>query len=188
MNPNNTTILDMTKNRGTGAGGSNTNKNGLQYETLTELNDKFIKVKSTPYADLIKFNISDNEYYKTQKTNFLKLMSKEINSEVEILHGCKQPDECYIKLNPNIIFFIEKKFQNKAGSVCEKLQTAAAKIWCYENMYPNYKIVYIYCLSDWFKTKCKGELQFLDHIKCRYFWGSSKTYKDDIINFIVNYK
>ena len=46
----------------------------------------------------------------------------------------------------------------------------------------------MYSLSNWFKDNCVAELEYLDLNNIRYFWGSSKTYKDDIIDFITNYK
>ena len=35
---------------------------------------------------------------------------------------------------------------------------------------------------------CIAELEYLDFMKIPYFWGSSETYKDDIVNFILSYK
>ena len=57
----------------------------------------------------------------------------------------------------------------------------------YIDLFDTY-IVYIYVLSDWFKHNCEAELQNLDEIGIKYFWGNSDTYKDDIINYIVNCK
>ena len=85
-------------------------------------------------------------------------------------------------------FIIEKKFQQCSGSVCEKIQTPDFKLWQYSRTFPDYTIIYIYCLSDWFKKNCKAELEYLDFKNIPYFWGISETYKDDIINFILNYK
>lgn len=47
----------------------------------------------------------------------------------DIVHGCKQPDECLIDENNKILFILEKKFQNNNGSVCEKIQKVYCKIW-----------------------------------------------------------
>ena len=60
-------------------------------------------------------------------------------------HGCKDPDAAYIK--DNYIFSIEKKFQEKGGSVVEKLQTAVFKRDHYNILYPNHNVILIYCLS-----------------------------------------
>ena len=54
-------------------------------------------------------------------------------------------------------------------------------------MFPSYNIVYIYCLSDWFKENCKTELEYLEYLNIPLFWGNDSNYKDNIINFIINY-
>jgi len=78
-------------------------------------------------------------------------MKDEIDTDINQAHGCKHPDECYIDEESKNIFIIEKKFQQIPGSVCEKIQTAQFKRWQYSRTFPNYNIIYIYCLSDWFE-------------------------------------
>ena len=46
---------------------------------------------------------------------------------------------------------------------------------------------YIYCLSSWFKVNCKYELIVLERAEIPVFWGDSLTYKEDIIDYIVNF-
>ena len=182
----------MNINRGTGAGGRNTNKNGLNYEEFTDLNNKItIKKHHFNNCSEIVFNCNPNKIFiSTKQAGFLKFMIKykNININIESGHGCKRPDECYIQLEEKTIFIIEKKFQQKSGSVCEKIQTFPFKIWDLQRRFPDFKIIYIYCLSDWFKENCKVELEYLRYKKIPYFWGSSKTYKDEIIDYILNYK
>jgi hypothetical protein len=175
------------KNKGIGAGGSNTNKNGLLYEELTDLNDCVTIIKKDVFSSTIKFNNNEKLFIKTNKTKLFKFMKDELDVNVKKAHGCKQPDECYIDLGLKNMFIIEKKFQQCNGSVCEKIQTPDFKYWQYSRTFPYYNIVYIYCLSDWFKENCVSEIEYLDYKNIKYFWGSSKTYKDDLINFITNY-
>ena len=80
------------------------------------------------------------------------------------------------------------KFQQVGGSVCEKIQTSEFKIWQYNRTFPQYKIVYIYCLSDWFKDNCQAEIEYLNYRNVPVFWGNNPEYKKNIIEFIVNYK
>jgi len=115
-------------------------------------------------------------------------MKDKMNKDIAKAHGCKNPDECYIDEEFKNIFIIEKKFQQCPGSVCEKIQTSDFKLWQYSRTFPDYTIIYIYCLSDWFKKNCIVELEYLNIKNVPYFWGGSETYKDDIINFILNYK
>jgi|TARA_Y100000389_G_scaffold105527_1_gene102426 hypothetical protein len=175
------------KNKGTDAGGSNTTKNGRSYEELVELDDRITIIKKYKFSNIINFDNSSKTFMKPYKKNLFKCMEKEIDSKVNKGHGCKKPDECYIDEQSKKIFIIEKKFQQCAGSCAEKIQTCDFKTWQYTRTFQgNYKIIYIYCLSDWFKTNCLSELEYLDIKNVPYFWGSSETYKDDIINFILN--
>ena len=176
------------KNKGTGAGGSKTNENGLSYEEITDLNDKITILKEFKTSIIIKFNGNEKSFKKTKQANLFKCFKDEMNKDIAKAHGCKNPDECYIDEEFKNIFIIEKKFQQCSGSVCEKIQTPDFKLWQYSRTFPDYTIIYIYCLSDWFKKNCIAELEYLNFKNIPYFWGSSKTYKDDIINFILNYK
>lgn len=176
------------KNKGTGAGGSNTNKNGLPYEKLTDLDDRTTILEKNKFSNKIIFNDSKKTFIKTKQSNLFKCMKNEMDINIKKGHGCKNPDECYIDKEFKNIFIIEKKFQQCSGSVCEKIQTPDFKLWQYSRTFPDYNIIYIYCLSDWFKKNCIAELEYLDFKNICYFWGSSETYKDDIINLIINYK
>ena len=184
----NTSNSTTIENKGTGAGGSNTNKNGLSYEKITNLNDRIEIIKESKTSNQIKFNDCEITFIETKQANLFKYMKDKINKNITKAHGCKYPDECYIDEVSKNIFILEKKFQQNPGSVCEKIQTPDFKLWQYSRTFPDYNIVYVYCLSDWFKKNCIAELEYLDFRNIPYFWGSCETYKDDIINFIINYK
>ena len=158
-------------NRGTGAGGKNTNVNGLSFESTTDMTHE-IPISSS----LIDCS----------KRKLFQLIGYDKN--VSKMHGCKQPDECYVDKTKNLLFIIEKKFQQCSGSVCEKLQTVHAKLWNYQRLFPIYKIIYIYVLSDWFKENCKEELDYLKFMQIPVFWGSSHEYKPLLFNFMQNYQ
>jgi len=124
----------------------------------------------------------------TKKSGLFRSMNNHIDTKIKKAHGCKNPDECYINQNNKIIFIIEKKFQQKPGSVCEKIQTSDFKKWQYNRTFPDYKIVYIYCLSKWFKNNCEAELEYLKLKNIPVFWGENNSYKESIIEFLINYK
>ena len=107
-----------------------------------------------------------------------------MDTNVPRAHGCKNPDECYIDEEDKKIFIIEKKCQQVRGSVCEKIQTSDFKVWQYSRTFPGYKVVYIYCLSDWFKENCKAELEYLAFKGVPVFWGNDVEYKRKIVYFI----
>lgn len=176
-------------NRGTGAGGSNTNKNGLPYEALTDLKSEYTVISSDDkHSKNIKFCATGITFKMTKQSRLFKCMDKHVDKQVVKGHGCKNPDECYIDEASKTIFILEKKFQQVSGSVCEKIQTSDFKIWQYNRTFPEYKIVYLYCLSDWFKANCKAELEYLNFKKVPVFWGNDKNYKSKVIDFMNNYK
>ena len=86
------------------------------------------------------------------------------------------------------MFIIEKKFQQVSGSVCEKIQTIDFKLWQYRRTFPNFEIVYMYCLSEWFKLNCKAELEYLQEQNIPVYWGNDTDYKAQIVGFITNYE
>ena len=174
--------------KGHGAGGSNTNKNGLPYELLTDLESEYTTISYGSFHHVIRFESCNKQYNRTEKSNFSKYMRDKCDPTVCPAHGCKSPDECYIDECKKTVFIIEKKFQQVSGSVCEKIQTPDFKIWQYSRLYPNYTIVYIYCLSDWFKYNCKSEIEYLDYKKIPFFWGSDNQYKSNIVKFITSYE
>ena len=107
-------------NKGTGAGGSNTNKNGLSYEDKTELikDYDFIEMKKiNKYtSEIIFFQNMNKLFLKTKQSGFLMCMKEYKDVEITKAHGCKNPDDCYIDLVKKTIFIIEKKFQQTSGS------------------------------------------------------------------------
>ena len=186
----NNNMATKIKNRGTGAGGAKTNKNGLPYEELTELkeddrykNKETIKIEK---KNLNKVQIDNQEFMKLSKGELKGYMKhhKKFNIKSE---KTLQPDECYVDEVNKVINIIEKKFQQCAGSVDEKIQTGPFKIWFYKEQYPDYEIRYCYCLSDWFRSdKYKPEMRFLKEYNIEVFWGSDKSYVTNILDWIVN--
>ena len=174
-------------NRGTGAGGSNTNKTGLSYEVLTDLSTNYIVSDKGDYWKYIRFRDQQPRDFVTfpKKSGLMKYM-KQVSPDLDIngMHGTKQPDECYLDEDECKLIIIEKKFQQTTGSVVEKLQTCDAKKWQYSRLFPDYKVFYVYCLSEWFKDNAKAELEYLDYKKVPYFWGNEENYKTKMINFI----
>jgi hypothetical protein len=176
-------------NKGTGAGGANTNINGLSYEELTDLKDKYktCVLNKSDNVHEVEFEGYERKLLKVNKSALHKYMKKkgEKNSELQPAAGCKEPDEAYIDPEQKTVFIIEKKFQQTSGSVDEKIQTGHFKKMHYEELFPNFKIYYIYCLSDWFKKdEYKSTLNYLKINGIPVFWGSSETFKEDMIEFI----
>ena len=155
--------------RGIGAGGANTNVNGLAYEALTH----------------IKFEIGDR-FRGLPKGTFHKYMIEmgHRDQEVKPMHGCRQPDEAYLDEENKKLFIIEKKFQQVGGSVCEKIQTGDAKRENYRDMFPRLNVEYIYVLSYWFKDNCPYELNYLSKRGIPVFWGYDPNFVNNIKTFM----
>tara|TARA_Y100000389_G_C17445732_1_gene511483 strand:+ start:176 stop:829 length:654 start_codon:yes stop_codon:yes gene_type:complete len=176
-------------NRGTGAGGSNTNKNGLSYEELTEINDSDRYITK----DTIKIKNKKISQVEIDGKLFIKVIKGEL--KLYMMHSNKfnidsekslQPDECYIDETNKVINIIEKKFQQSSGSVDEKIQTGAFKRWFYKEQYPEYTIKYCYCLSDWFKQKrYNPEFRYYKNHNIKVFYGSDDLYVDKLLDWIL---
>lgn len=179
------------KNKGTGAGGSNTNVNGLNFENKKDISSEYTIVENNKNHQVISFNKYPNIRVITGKqTQFIDYLEKEENEHFRTqklrLGGTKWPDKWFI-IN-DVIFIVELKFQQGSGSVCEKLQTPVKKIEHLKERYPKKKIVYVYGLHNWFKKNAKPELYYLEKDNIPVFWGDSNTFKEDIIDYIINYK
>ena len=162
---------------------------GHKFEKCVSLNDYFkiqkLITKPIKYK-IIVFDGCAEEFIFLEKSWFRKFMIYNgfVNNCLKfgLAHGCKEPDEAYIK--DNYIFIIEKKFQEKGGSVVEKLQTVVYKRDHYNILYPNHEVILIYCLSKWFETNCKAEIKFLDDSEIPYFFVSENNWQLLLINFI----
>jgi hypothetical protein len=182
---------DKIITKGTGAGGKNTNKNGLPFEESTSLESEYeYEILHEPNQSAIIYfkNYINIPFIATKKLELFKYMDTHIDKNQKNAHGCKSPDECFIDESKKRIFIIEKKMQQVAGSVCEKIQSSDFKLWQYNRLFPHHTIVYIYCLSEWFKINCLAEIEYFIEKQVPHFWGDSKTYKKELIDFIVNYK
>lgn len=99
-------------------------------------------------------------YLKNLKIDWKSIISKKL-----------LPDEAYLEENKLIIY--EKKFQQVAGSVDEKLQTCDFKIRQYRkiaNAIGAKEVEYIYLLNNWFsKPEYKDALDYINSIQgCSY--------------------
>ena len=136
-------------NKGTGAGGSNTNKNGIPYEEITDLDDRLIIIEKNNFSSKIRFMNNEKTFIKTKQSNLFKCMKDDINQEIEKAHGCKNPDECYIDKELKNMFIIEN-FNNVLVQYVRKYKHLISNCGNIQN-FQKYNIIYIYCLSDWFK-------------------------------------
>lgn len=190
----NDTLLPVTpvkiKNRGTGAGGANTNVNGKRFEDKTNnearlLANGFVKkqipgtnLKADSSFYLVK-RISDTESitYLTQrglKAYFAHFFQKEM---------CRSPDEAYLFQHGDkyTLKILEKKNQNTAGSVDTKLLAGRGFIDEYEYLLgESFTVHYAFCLSTFLQKDYLADTvksKALRHINQKY--GITVLFGDD---------
>jgi hypothetical protein len=146
-------------NRGTGAGGANTNVNGKSFEEKTSneqrlLSTGFIK-KTIPgykgknaYYLVKEMSPTESITYLTQgglKAYFEHFFKKEM---------CRNPDEAYLFRNGTTytLKVLEKKNQNTAGSVDTKLLAGPGFIEEYQILLGDaFTVHYAFCISAFLK-------------------------------------
>ena len=175
-------------NKGTGAGGANTNANGLPFEEVSQVSnsDEYNIQAEHTYYKVVDFG--RNVKFITGKknkfhTNMSRISTSDFNGK-ERLHGLKEPDQWFIREDTRDVYIIESKFQQGGGSVCEKLQTAFIKKRRLQRNYGDLVIHYMYALSPWWRDNCPAEIEELQLDKFPIFWGDSPTIRDEIIDFI----
>jgi len=163
----------------------NAKLNGLRNELKSNINEHHIIINKN--KNIIRFKNFENHYVYAGK-NLFQIKKDCLNKKIPKANGCKRPDDCYIDEKNKIIFIIELKYQKYSGSVCEKIQSYDFKLYHYSLSFLDYKIVYMYALSNWFKNNCKAEINYFKVKNIPYFWCQDKNYKIKIINYINNYK
>jgi hypothetical protein len=143
-------------NKGKGVGGANTNCYGKKFEDKTNNQERLIEMG---YVKHLK-----NGYYYLEKTfedktvvfvlqdGLKKYLKNKYNIEI-----FRRPDEAYIIEYTNgekVIRILEKKEQNKEGSVETKLWAGIGLKREYELVLGNeFKVVYGFCVSKFLQNK-----------------------------------
>lgn len=156
-------------------GGSQTNKNGLEFERDTSLDEALINAGYTikdcyiydKENNYIGLSIPKNNLYK----NFLekeKIDYKKYNSKKWL------PDEAFLNEYTRTVYIIEKKYQQTSGSVDEKLPNCDFKKKEYEKLFNplNIKVRYIYIFNNWFNhPQYKDVLEYIIDAGCEYYFN-----------------
>jgi len=192
----------MIINKGTGAGGNNTNYYGKMFENKTNNENNLLEqgyIKK--YFKENKNNIYDyylEKIFEDKKIIFVLQfgLKKYIKNKYNIdLFRC--PDEAYIIEYNNenkIIKILEKKEQNVNGSVETKLWSASSLKREYELMLGNnFKIEYYLCINDFLKNKIisnKPKYKTLNLIlnenNIKILYGDDNNYLELLNNWINN--
>lgn len=151
-----------TSNRGTGAGGSNTNLYGKKFEEKTN-NETRLLTQGFEKLSLTKKPKKTYEYYLTKtyedKTVVFVLQSglKMYVKNKYNIDLFRYPDEAYIieyNSGKKVIKILEKKEQNVEGSVETKLWSGPSLKREYELILgTDFEVHYGFCVSDFLKKK-----------------------------------
>lgn len=155
-------ILTNILNKGTGAGGANTNLNGKNFEAKTSneprlLLQGFIKTYMDKKEQKNNFYLEkmfpDGKLVFVQQSGLKKYMKQYNNLDI-----FRCPDEAYIWFPLNdetpVLKILEKKEQQTAGSVDTKLLSGPAFKREYEMaLEGKFKIEYAYCLNEYFNKE-----------------------------------
>jgi len=185
----------QVQNRGTGAGGANTNINGKSFEKNTEnesrlISNGFVRKTipghTTKYGFYLVKELSPTESitYLTQgglRLYFGHFLKKEM---------CRSPDEAYLFRHGDkyVLKILEKKNQNTAGSVDTKLLAGKGFIDEYEYLLgENFSVRYAFCISAFLKNDYISDCiksRALRHINKKYdiavLFGDDENYYETL--------
>ena len=185
-------------NKGTGAGGKNTNITGKAFEKITDMQDWLIKRN---------FKVVNNEFC---TSSFLEYIDKKISIQHFTQYSFQQyilkkfnihfdflPDCAFIitdkKSNIINIRILEKKTQNGEGSVDTKLFGAPTLKKIYQEKYfgDKFNVNYAYIVNDYYKDKFNSATKFMylkeefDNADIRIFYSSDENYFDAIYKWLL---
>ena len=179
-------------NKGTGAGGAKTNKNGLPFEKKTDSEKRLL---ANGYTKIV-FGKPKSDYYLQKKFDDKRVMFFKqggLKSYIKYKFNYnlfRHPDEAYIikyKTGEIEIYIIEKKVQNVEGSVIDKLLSVIGikeeYILSFEN---KIKVNYSLCINSYLKKKINSEKKYthwntiFQKNNIPIFYGDDDTYFDSL--------
>lgn len=187
-------------NKGTGAGGANTNVTGKKFEEKTNSktrlkNDGYFQNNFTKRKKVYNYlskEFEDKKIVFAEQSEFRIYMKNKYNIDV-----FRHPDESYIieyKTGEKIIKILEKKNQNRNGSVETKLWSALALKREYELVLGNEFVVhYGFCVNKFLKEKITSNKKkytilntILNENNIAVLFGDDENYFETLDNWINN--
>ncbi len=190
--------MELT-NKGTGAGGKNTNYYGKQFEEKTSsenflINNGFIRKEypssSTKYNYYLHKIYEDKQVFFTLQNGLKKFAKNRYNLD---LFRC--PDEAYIiEFNDGrkVVNIIEKKEQNREGSVETKMWSCPSLKREYELIFGvEFSIEYSLCINEFLENKIKSnETKYnilkiiLQENRINILFGDDENYFETLRNYL----
>lgn len=190
--------MELT-NKGTGAGGKNTNYYGKQFEEKTSsenflINNGFIRKEypssSTKYNYYLHKIYEDKQVFFMLQNGLKKFAKNRYNLD---LFRC--PDEAYIiEFNDGrkVVNIIEKKEQNREGSVETKMWSCPSLKREYELIFGvEFSIEYSLCINEFLENKIKSnetkynilKIIFQEN-KINILFGDNENYLETLRNYL----
>jgi hypothetical protein len=160
-------------NRGTGAGGANTNYHGKRFEEKTDnrprlMAEGYVKTNLPTSATKSKKTLGTRVYdhclvktHEDPRSTTTFVSQSGLKAYMKHTYGIplfRCPDEAYITTfadgRRTVVKILEKKEQNVSGSVETKLWSGPSLKREYELVLgPEFEVVYGFCVSDYLKTR-----------------------------------
>jgi len=195
------------KNRGVGAGGSNTNLHGKKFEEQTNIENYlleksfektvFSEIKKNKYDYTLSKTFESKKIIYLSQNGFKTYMKKYYN-----IDAFRCPDEAYVieyKDGRKIIKVLEKKEQNVDGSVETKLWACPSLKREYEivlntnNTNQNFIVYYALCVNDFLYKSLTSDKQkyqilrkILQETDVTFFQGDSDNYFNELYQWLLN--
>lgn len=191
--------MSAVQNKGTGAGGANTNVNGKAFEEKTDNEERLIKAGFVKKP--IPGNKGKNAYYLEKvEDGRTVVFIKQAGLGNYFMHFHKMklfrnPDEAYLITQGGVstLKILEKKNQNTSGSVEDKLRLGSY----FKNVeYPGmlgdgFRVEYAFCLSKFLKeiyvsNTMKSKILREDNIKnsIPVFFGEDDDYFNNVDSWL----
>ena len=199
-----TTEQQPIKNKGTGAGGSNTNYLGKKFEEETNnepwlINNGYVKNAITNNKKANKYNYCYVKQYDDKKITYLTQIGlKTYFSTKYNINLFRSPDEAYIieyNTGDIVVKILEKKAQTNDGSVETKLWSGPSLKREYEIVLGDkFKVEYAFCLNVYFEEKMMNSTHkkfstlntILKESNIRVLFGDDNNYFEMLDNWITN--
>ncbi len=156
-------------------GGAKTNKNGLAFERQTDLLTALKEIDYLEVSDLDVFFDGKKVAFVTEQHKFYKLFLNTLGVDWKQRVSKKLlPDAFLLNYVTSEVFIIEKKFQERTGSVDEKLQTCDFKLKQYGKLLEGteYKPYFIFLLNDWYKRPEYADVKtYIRSVGCDYYFN-----------------
>lgn len=156
-------------------GGAQTNVNGLRFEQDTRLTTALLNIEGyTLNGNLVLYNNEEVAKIGSQAKLYKVFLEPNGINYRDIISKQIRPDEAMYVYSNNTIYIIEKKFQNSAGSVDEKLQTCDFKKKQYQKLFAplGYNVEYLYVLNDWFlQSQYDDVKEYIREVDCNYYFN-----------------